>query len=183
VRLPRQALRPQAPRPQAPRPWASPLPALVLAASLLGGCSSASDLIGAATGTAAAAGSGNPAVGVAIGVGARAVVDWGLRRVTRRWRRTEQEAVAAVAGEAPVGEARPWQVRHSLPFGNQGGEVRVLRAFDTPLAACREVAFSVESGSGADASRDWYLASFCRGEEGWAWASAEPATDRWGSLQ
>jgi uncharacterized protein YceK len=59
-------------------------PALLLLAALLGGCSSFSDLVGAASGTAAAAGSGNPAVGVAIGVGTRAVAAWGFRRVTRR---------------------------------------------------------------------------------------------------
>lgn len=156
--------------------------ALALALAGLGGCSSFGDLVGAATGTAAAAGSANPAVGVAIGVGARAVADWGWRRVTRRWHRTEQEAVAAIVAETPPGEARPWRVRHSLPIGNEGGEVRVLREFETPLAACREAAFSVESGSGEAATRAWYLASFCRGEEGWAWASAEPATNRWGSL-
>ena len=159
------------------------LPIAVLAAALLGGCNSFSDLVGAASGTAAAAGSGNPAVGVAIGVGARAVVDWGWRRVTRRWHRTEQEAIAAAAGEAAPGEARPWQVRHSLPLGNEQGEVRVLRAIETPLASCREIAFSVESGKGEALTRAWYLTSLCRDTTGWRWAAAEPATERWGSLQ
>ena len=147
----------------------------------LGGCSSASDLVGAATGTAAAAGSGNPAVGIAIGVGARAVADWGLRRVSRTWHRTEQEAIAAAAAEIPPGEARPWKVRHSLPFGAKQGEVRVLRAIDTPLTACREIAFSVDEED--PVSRAWYLTSLCRDDTGWRWAAAEPATGRWGSLQ
>ncbi|MBK1662490.1 hypothetical protein [Paracraurococcus ruber] len=168
-----------------------PLAALALTAALLGGCNSASDLIGAATGTAAAAGSGNPALGIAIGVGARAAADWGLRRVSRRWQRTEQEAVAEAAAAAPPGEARPWQVRHSLPIGNKGGEVRVLREIDTPLARCREIAFSVEEGQGTDKgtdkgaamTRQWFLTSLCQGEQGWRWAAAEPATERWGSLQ
>ena len=153
----------------------------LLAAALLGGCSSASDLVGAATGTAAAAGSGNPAIGIAIGVGARAVADWGLRRVSRRWHRTEQEAIAAAAAEAPLGEARPWQVTHSLPFGAKQGEVRVLREIDTPLAACREIAFSVEGAKPPTPA--WYLTSLCRDATGWRWAAAEPATGRWGSLQ
>jgi hypothetical protein len=156
-------------------------------AALLGGCSSASDLVGAATGTAAAAGSGNPAVGIAIGVGVRAVADWGLRRVSRRWHRTEQEAIAAAAAEVPPGEARPWRVTHSLPFGAKQGEVRVLRAIDTPLAACREIAFSVDEDKppkGVKAmGRAWYLTSLCRDDTGWRWAAAEPATGRWGSLQ
>jgi hypothetical protein len=158
------------------------LAALALAAVLLGGCSSFSHLVGAATGTVAAAGSGNPAVGIAIGVGTRAVVDWGVRRVSRRWHRTEQEAVAEAAGAAELGEVRPWQVRHSLPLGNKGGEVRVLRTIETPLASCREIAFSVESGSGAELARDWFVTSLCRDAGGWRWAAAEPATERWGSL-
>ena len=156
-------------------------PAALLALALLGGCSSASDLVGAATGTAAAAGSGNPAVGIAIGVGARAVADWGLRRVSRRWHRSEQEAIASAAAEAPLGEARPWRVKHSLPFGAKQGEVRVLRAIDTPLAACREIAFSVDDDK--PPARAWYLTSLCRDDTGWRWAAAEPATGRWGSLQ
>ncbi|MDO9710039.1 hypothetical protein [Paracraurococcus lichenis] len=159
------------------------LAAALLATMLLGGCNSVGDLVGAATGTAAAAGSGNPALGIAIGVGSRAVVDWGWRRVSRRWHRTEQEAIATAAGEAPIGEPRPWQVRHSLPIGNERGEVRVLRDIETPLAACREIAFSVESGEGDAARRAWYLTSLCRDATGWRWAAAEPATERWGSLQ
>lgn len=155
--------------------------AVLATVALLGGCSSASDLIGAVTGTAAAAGSGNPAVGIAIGVGARSAADWGLRHVSRRWHRTEQEAIAAAAADVPPGEARPWQVRHSLPFGAKQGEVRVLRAIDTPLAACREIAFSVEEDK--PPARAWYLTSLCRDATGWRWATAEPATGRWGSLQ
>jgi hypothetical protein len=158
--------------------------ALVVAAPLLAGCnSSLGDLIGAGTGTAAAAGSGNPAVGVAIGVAARAVADYGVRYVSRRWHTTEQDALAAVVGGMEVGEVRPWEVRHDLPIGNQRGEVRVLRAIDTPLAACREVLFSVARGRAPDAPRRWFLTTACRQAEGWKWAAAEPATERWGSLQ
>ena len=159
----------------------------VAGGGVLGGCNSFSDLAGAASGTAAAAGSGNPAVGIAVGVGVRAVADWGFRRASRRWHRTEQEAIAAAAAEAPLGEPRPWQVRHSLPFGAKQGEIRVLREIDTPLAACREVAFSVDEEKPAQAekqlARAWYLTSLCRGDSGWRWAAAEPATGRWGSLQ
>ncbi|RAI58908.1 hypothetical protein DOO78_12295 [Roseicella frigidaeris] len=159
------------------------LPALLLATALLGGCSSFGDLLGAATGTAAAAGSGNPALGVAIGVSTNAVANWGWRRLTRRWHTSEQEAIALAAGEAPIGEARPWQVRHTLPIGNEQGEVRVLRVIETPLATCREILFSVEDGEGAGLTRRWYVTSLCRQETGWRWAAAEPATERWGSLQ
>lgn len=157
--------------------------ALLAAAPLAAGCSSAGGIAGAVTGTAAAVGSGNPAVGILVGVGTRAVADEGLRRVSRRWSRTEQDALAEVVGGMAVGEARPWQARHALPIGNKQGEARVVRAVDTPLAACKEVLFSVESGEGADAARRWFLTSACRQDGGWKWAAAEPATERWGSLQ
>ena len=156
---------------------------LLLGAALLGGCSSFGEVAGAASGTAAAAGSGNAAVGIAVGVGVRAVADWGWRRMSRRWHRTEQEAIAAVAAEAPPGEVRSWQVHHSLPLSDRQGEVRVLRTFDTPLARCREVAFSLDEGVGASATRAWYLTSLCEADAGWRWAAPEPATGRWGSLQ
>ena len=29
----------------------------------------------------------------------------------------------------------------------------------------------------------WFVASACRQAGGWKWAAAEPATERWGSLQ
>jgi hypothetical protein len=158
--------------------------ALLAAAPLLASCnSSLGGIVGAVTGTAAAVGSGNPAVGAAVGVGTGAAADYGIRYVSRRWHRTEQDALAEVVGGMAVGEARPWEVRHDLPIGNKRGEVRVLRAVDTPLAECREVLFSVASGEAPDAARRWFVASACRQAEGWKWAAAEPATERWGSLQ
>lgn len=165
------------------RPGTAALLALLAAAPLAAGCSSVGGIAGAVTGTAAAVGSGNPAVGILVGVGTRAVADEGLRRFARGRSRTEQDALAEVVGGMAVGEARPWRVRHDLPFGNKQGEARVLRAVETPLAECKEVLFSVESGEGKDATRRWFLTSACRQDEGWKWAAAEPATERWGSLQ
>jgi hypothetical protein len=159
------------------------LAALALAAVPLAGCHSLSDVVGAVTGTAAAAGSGNPALGVAIGVGTRAVADYGIRYVARRWHRTEQDTLAAIVGAMEVGEVRSWQVRHDLPIGNERGEVRLLRVIETPLARCKEALFSIASGSGPDARKQWFVTSACRQVEGWKWAAAEPATERWGSLQ
>lgn len=156
--------------------------ALAAAAAALAGCSSLGSIVGAVTGTAAAVGSGNPAVGAAVGVGTRAAADYGIRYASRRWHRTEQDALAAAVGTMTVGEARPWEVRHDVPFGNKRGEVRVLRTIDTPLAECREVLFSVALGEVQDAARQWFLTSVCRQAEGWKWAAAEPTTERWGSL-
>ena len=165
------------------RAGAAALLAALAAAPLAAGCSSVGGIAGAVTGTAAAVGSGNPAVGILIGVGTRAVADEGLRRVSRRWSRTEQDALAEVVGGMSVGEARPWQVRHALPVGDKQGEVRVVRAVKTPLAECKEALFSVAAGDGSDAARRWFLTSACRQDERWKWAAAEPATERWGSLQ
>jgi hypothetical protein len=167
------------------RSTAAALLLLLGAAAPLGGCnSSLGGIVGAVTGTAAAVGSGNPAVGAAVGVGTRAAADYGVRYVSRRWHRTEQDALAAVVGGMAVGEARPWEVRHDLPFGNKGGDVRVLRAVETPLAECRELLFSVASGQGPNVTRRWFVTSVCRqAEGGWKWAAAEPATERWGGLQ
>lgn len=164
---------------------AAPALLLLLAAAPLAGCtSSAGGIAGAATGTAAAVGTGNAAVGILVGVGTRAAADEAFRRVSRRWSRTEQDALAAAVGGMQIGEARPWAVRHSPPIGNKRGEVRVLRAVETPLAECKEVLFSVDSGKeGPDAARRWFLTSACRQEDRWKWAAAEPATERWGSLQ
>lgn len=156
---------------------------LMLAVVPLASCNSLGDLVGAVSGTAAAAGSANPALGIAIGVSTRAVADYGIRYVARRWHRTEQDALAATIGAMEVGEIRPWQVRHDLPIGNEQGEVRLLRVIETPLAQCKEALFSLSSGGGAEAQQQWFVTSACRQGEAWKWAAAEPATERWGSLQ
>ena len=160
------------------------VPALLAAVPLAGCNSSLGGIVGAVTGTAAAVGSGNPAVGAAVGVGTRAVADYGIRYASRRWHRTEQDALAAAVGGMAVGEVRPWEVRHNLQTGNKRGELRVLRAVDTPPTECREALFSVASGEGPDPARRWVVTSACRqAGGGWKWAAAEPATERWGGLQ
>lgn len=155
--------------------------ALLATALLLGGCSGTGDLAGAITGTAAAAGTANPALGAAVGIGTRAVVDYAWRIATRRWHTTEQQALAATVGEMAPGEIRGWEARHTLSIGTQRGLVRLVRAMETPLATCKEALFSVERG-GTDLPR-WYLVQVCQQGAGWAWANAEPATQRWTSLQ
>ncbi len=49
-----------------------------------------------------------------------------------------------------VGEVRPWRVRDALPVGGGRGEVRVLRADETPLARYKEALFSVASSGARD---------------------------------
>jgi hypothetical protein len=156
-----------------------PLAAVVL----LAGCNSTSKIAAVLAGGAAGGATASPAVGFLVGV----AVDAGANYVVRYYGRTrqgaEQDAIAAVAGELPVGTEAAWKIEHDIPIGDEHGSLRVVRAMDTPLAACREVAFSVDEGNGEKLKRSWFTADICKQAAGWKWASAEPAVERWGFLQ
>lgn len=146
---------------------------------LLGGCSTISDIAGLAAGGGAGAATANPAIGFAVGVGVKAGVDELGRWYQRSRVRGEQDAIAAAAGAAAPGTPQPWAIRHTIPIGNEHGHFLVTREFATPLATCREVVFLVED----DDQRRPFTTTVCRGTDGWRWAAAEPAVDRWGYLQ
>ncbi len=157
---------------------------LVLAAvAALSGCKAVPEIVGVLSGAVAGGASANPAVGFAVGVAADAGSDIALKYFGRRRQQAEQDAIAAVAGAIPPGERADWHISHDIPLGNEHGQLVVLGLIDTKLASCREIAFSVEDGSGPDAARADYTANICRQANGWKWASAEPATERWGNLQ
>jgi len=153
--------------------------AAALMLPLLGGCTVVSDVAGLAAGGGAGAATGNPAVGFAVGISVRAGVDELRKYVVRRRQRGEQDAIADAAGDARVGETRPWQIRHIIPIGNARGELAVVREYATPLATCREIVFSVD----ADGHPSLFTTSLCRQDARWRWAAAEPAVGRWGFLQ
>jgi len=157
---------------------------MVSAAVLLaiGGCTSVGSVSGAAAGIASGSASGNPAVGIAVGIGVRAIVDDSVDRLTRRWSTEEQQSIADRAGGLKVGERQPWNVRHAVPIRNTDGQVQVVRAFDTPLASCKEALFTV-AGSDPASAKTWFTTTVCLGPRGWQWAAAEPAVARWGALQ
>jgi hypothetical protein len=150
---------------------------------LMSGCAS----IGAVAGAAAAVSTGvvtsNPAIGIGVGIAVQAAADEAVKRVMKSLRGDQQMAIAATAGELPIGETKSWRVKHALPVENGRGEVRMLREFDSALATCREFAFSVVDGEKPGAPADWFIASICKDQDGWKWASAEPAVERWGALQ
>ncbi|MFT8244457.1 hypothetical protein [Roseomonas sp. BN140053] len=156
---------------------------LALLALALPGCGAIADVTGAAAGIAAGTASANPAVGYAVGLGVRAATDEVVRVVVRRRQRAEQDEVAAAIGAAGLGETRRWRVEHDIPIGNGGGEVRVLRVITTPLAACKEAAFSVEEEENGATQRSWFVTTACEQNGTWTWAAAEPAVTRWGNLQ
>lgn len=158
--------------------WAV-LPTSLLLAS---GCSSVGSISGAAAGVASGGVSGNPAVGIAVGIGVRAIVDDSMDRLVRRWSDEEQRSIASQVGLMNVGERQPWNVRHVVPIRNTDGQVQVVRAFQTPLASCKEALFTV-SGGDPSAAPSWFSTTMCLGPRGWQWATAEPSVARWGALQ
>jgi hypothetical protein len=158
-----------------------PIVAALLLLVLLGGCQSMSELAGFATGGAAGVATASPAVGYAVGLGTAVAADALFKWVGRTRAHAEQDAIATAAADLPEGGAAPWHIRHTIPIGNEGGEVRVVREIDSSLARCREIVFSVADRP--PAAPAWYASSICRAPEGWRWALAEPAVDRWGFLQ
>ena len=152
---------------------------VILGVAVLGGCAAVSDVSGLAAGGGAGIVTANPAVGFIIGLGVRAGVEEVRRYVVLSRQEGEQDAIADAAGSAPVGGTRPWQIRHSIPFGNENGDLAVVREFTTPLTTCREVVFSVADGD----RPSLFTTSLCRQATRWKWAAAEPAVARWGFLQ
>ncbi|MGF6779004.1 hypothetical protein [Paraburkholderia sp. GAS334] len=157
----------------------------VSASVLMSGCSSTS--VGAASGAAAGVATGlvtaNPAVGIGVGIAVQAATDEVVKRYMRDMHSDQQDLIAALAGAMPVGETRPWSVRHTMPIENGHGQVRVTRAFTSALAICKDFVFSVKDGDDPGAHEAWYTGSACQQQKGWKWALAEPAVDRWGNLQ
>jgi len=157
---------------------------LAAAASLgLAGCQSSTigGATGAVVGTVSGAATANPVAGYAIGVTVQAAVDATVKYVLREWKNDQQNVMANAAGELPIGQVRQWEIRHSLPVGNERGGIQVVRDIDTPLTRCREVLFTVEQ-DGAPAPA--YASLICRQTGGqWKWAAAEPSVARWNGLQ
>ncbi|MBB2931008.1 hypothetical protein FHX59_005475 [Paraburkholderia silvatlantica] len=153
---------------------------IALAAS---GCSS----IGAASGAAAAAATGivtaNPAVGIGVGIAVQAATDEAVGRFMKSMHADQQAMIARTAGRLPVGGMDIWRIKHDLPVENGHGQVRVTRAFANALTLCKDFVFSVQDGEKADAPEQWFAASACQDQSGWKWATAEPAVERWGTLQ
>jgi hypothetical protein len=160
--------------------------AVFLAASLtvtLSGCTAVSTVTGIAAGVATGTVTGNPAIGASVAIAAKAGVDEAGKYASRRSQQDEQDAIAAVAGNMRVGEIGTWQVKHRLTRSVDHGEVRVMRDIRTPLTACKEVLFSVLKEQGERRSRSWFKTNACQNGEQWKWALAEPAVERWGTLQ
>jgi len=158
-------------------------PAVFLLAIGLGGCRFGGDLVAAAAGGASAAATANPAVGIVVGIGVHAGIDAVVSHIVRRRQQAEQDAIAGEIATMEAGEVRPWRIEHDIPIGNEHGDVTVTRVVSTPLTVCKEVVFSVDSDTTSGTAQQWYSTQACRDGERWKWALAEPAVERWGSLQ
>jgi hypothetical protein len=125
---------------------------------------------------------GGAAVTTGIGLGVQAAARAGLHYGERRAHQVQQDQIAEAAGPLPVGGVARWNVGESVPvLPDEGGEVTVSRVISSGELDCKEIVFS--AGSGGDAERSFYNAAICRDGKTWRWASAEPATERWGALQ
>lgn len=166
----------------------APLPLLALLA--LPGCQA---LLTEGTSTVAGIGGAsiadsvgaNAAATTGIGLGVQAMGRAGLQYAQRVTHRAAQDRIAGVAGPLPVGGVGAWTTDHAIPVEpNERGQVTVSRVISAGPLECKEIVFSVDSGGrGETPRRAFYIAAVCRDGEAWKWASAEPATERWGSLQ
>ena len=173
-----------------PRSSASLLPLLLLAGSGLSGCASLLTQGGAAgAGVAGASLAGavtkSAAVTSGIGLGVNAAASAGVKALEKRVHRTEQDAIAAAAGPLGLGSKAPWSSGHySVSIErNEHGELTVSRLIQAGELDCKEVIFSVDTTVKDTPQRAFYTTIICRDGAIWKWASAEPATERWGSLQ
>jgi len=163
----------------------------VLLPALLGvaGCGSlltetTADVAGIAGAGAASAVTKSPALATGIGLGIQAGASAGLQYVERRVHGAEQDRIAAAAGPLPVGAVGYWSVRHRLPIeDDEQGQLVVTRVLGGGAMFCKEIIFSVDRTTKQGLRRAFYTADVCKDGPVWRWASAEPATPRWGSLQ
>jgi hypothetical protein len=166
--------------------------ALAVAAIVnLNGCSSlytesASAGAGIAGAAVASKVTRNAAVATGIGLGAVAAAKAGVQYTERVIHTHTQDAIATAAGPLAVGAVAPWSIKHSVPIeDSEHGRVTVSRTISTGALDCKEIVFSVDQDATKKepASSAFYVASVCRDGTTWKWASAEPATERWGALQ
>jgi uncharacterized protein YceK len=159
---------------------------------MLAGCSSViTETSSAGAGIAgagiASAVTHNASVAAGIGLGVQAAALAGVQYTERAVHHAEQMRIAAVAGPLAPGQVAPWHVSHDIPIErNEHGEVAVSRQIVANAATgldCKEIVFSVDTRAKQAEERSFYTAAICLDGANWRWATAEPATARWGSLQ
>ncbi|MBK4738787.1 hypothetical protein [Noviherbaspirillum pedocola] len=164
-------------------------PMLAMLAVSLCGCSSfLQQGTGAAAGVSgaaiAASVTSDAAVATGIGVGVQSLAQAGVQQAQRVVHTEEQNQIAAIAGKLAPGQVAAWQVSHTVPIEpSSRGQVAVSRVVGAQSLDCREIVFSVDPAPKSKQDKGFFVAMICRDGERWKWASAEPATERWGALQ
>ena len=126
----------------------------------------------------------SPAAATGIGLGIAAGATAGLQYAERIVHQHEQDSIAEVAGALEPGVAGHWSVSHTIPIEDDAhGDVVVTRVIGADDFNCKEIVFSVDTIEKKVPRRAFYVATVCQDGPVWKWASAEPATARWGSLQ
>lgn len=127
----------------------------------------------------------NAAVASGIGLGALAGAQAGVKYVEKNVHRDQQNEIAAAAGTLSVGEVGHWSSHHFVKLEpDEAGRVTVSRVIvSTNDLDCKEIVFSVDGMQKKVPVSAFYVATICRDGTQWKWASAEPATQRWGALQ
>ena len=163
--------------------------ASICCAAILGGCTSilaegASAGAGVASASIAHGVTNNAGVTTGIGLGVQAAARAGVQYAERKLHQAEQDHIAATAGILSVGAVGHWQIAHDIPIeANEQGEVTVSRILGGTGFTCKEIVFSVDHSEKNGTTREFYIATICRDDGEWKWATAEPATERWGALQ
>ena len=126
----------------------------------------------------------NAAVAAGIGLGVLAGAQSGVRAIERNYHGHQQDLIAQVAGELPVGQVAPWRSAHAIELEpDEAGRVTVSRVISATDLACKEIVFSVDRVEDKQPLSAFYVATICKDSAKWRWATAEPATARWGNLQ
>jgi hypothetical protein len=178
-------------RPESLRTASIAMLALTAMSAMLAGCNalySEGSTAGAGIAGAALAAkvTNNAAVATGIGLGAVAAARAGVQYTQRNAHRYSQERIARAAGPLDVGAVASWSTTHSIAIENdERGRVTVSRTISGGALDCKEIVFSVDTAAVRDVPEHsaFYVASICRDGNTWKWASAEPATERWGALQ
>jgi hypothetical protein len=163
--------------------------ALIVLSCLLSGCSSlfetsVADIAGVGGAAISGAATSNPAVAAGIALLVQAGARAGVQYVQRQVHGASQDEIASAGGDLAIGEIGTWRTHHrvAIEFA-QHGRVTVSRVISEGAIPCKELVFSVDSPREDLSSSRFYVVSVCRDGARWKWATAEPATARWGALQ
>jgi hypothetical protein len=155
----------------------------------LSGCGSVltattSDVAGIAGAGAAGAITRSPTAAAGFGLGIAAGANAGLQFLERDVHGAEQDQIAAAAGALEPNVVGHWDVVHKIPVeADEHGDLVVTRLIGSDDFSCREIIFSVNTTAEKQVEKAFYTATVCLDGKTWKWASAEPATARWGALQ